>query len=161
VHRTSRGRARLRGRTRGGYRGRPRCAASRGRETLSGRSTRDRKERKHHELRHPHRHLSGRRPRPSQGAVPALLGTEPYVDEPYYVGFRLGDQEFGLDPNGHRQGTPGPVTYYHVDDLKDPLGRLRETGASQQSEIRDVGGGKLVVTLTDPDGNVFGLSQEP
>jgi predicted enzyme related to lactoylglutathione lyase len=91
----------------------------------------------------------------------ALLGTEPYVDEPYYVGFRLGDQEFGLDPNGHRQGTPGPVTYYHVDDLKDLLGRLRETGASQQSEVRDVGGGKLVVTLTDPDGNVFGLSQEP
>jgi hypothetical protein len=25
----------------------------------------------------------------------------------------------------------------------------------------DVGGGKLVVTLTDPDGDVFGLSQEP
>jgi hypothetical protein len=54
---------------------------------------------------------------------------------------------FGLDPNGHRQRTPGPVTYCHVDDLKDLLGRH--------------GGGKLVVTLTDPDGNVFGLSQEP
>ena len=91
----------------------------------------------------------------------ALLGTEPYVDEPYYVGFRLGDQEFGLDPNGHREGTRGPVTYYHVDDLKDVLGRLREAGASQQGEVRDVGGGKLVVVLTDPDGNVFGLSQEP
>jgi predicted enzyme related to lactoylglutathione lyase len=65
------------------------------------------------------------------------------------------------DPNGHRQGTPGPVTYYHDDDLKDLLGRLRETGASQQGEVRDVGGGKLVVTLTDPDGRVFGLSQEP
>jgi predicted enzyme related to lactoylglutathione lyase len=88
----------------------------------------------------------------------SLLGTEPYVDEPYYVGFRLGDQEFGLDPNGHRDGM---TTYYDVDDLEDLLRRLRESGASQQGEVRDVGGGKLVVTLTDPDGNIFGLSQEP
>jgi hypothetical protein len=30
-----------------------------------------------------------------------------------------------------------------------------------RGDVRDVGGGKLVVTLTDPDGNLFGLSQEP
>jgi predicted enzyme related to lactoylglutathione lyase len=88
----------------------------------------------------------------------SLLGVEPYVDEPYYVGFRLGDQEFGLDPNGLHQVM---TTYYDVDDIEGLLGRLRESGASQQGEVRDVGGGKLVVTLTDPDGNVFGLSQEP
>ncbi|MDQ1420582.1 MAG: hypothetical protein QOJ52_2544, partial [Acidimicrobiaceae bacterium] len=28
-----------------------------------------------------------------------LLGVEPYADAPYYVGFRVGDQEIGLDPN--------------------------------------------------------------
>ena len=33
-----------------------------------------------------------------------LLGAEPYADAPYYVGFKVGDQEIGLDPNGHRQG---------------------------------------------------------
>ena len=88
----------------------------------------------------------------------SLLGSEPYVDEPYYVGFRLGDQEFGLDPNGHRQGM---TTYYQVDDLEDVVRRLRDRGATQQGEVRNVGGGKLVVTLTDPDGNVVGLSQEP
>jgi predicted enzyme related to lactoylglutathione lyase len=87
-----------------------------------------------------------------------LLGIEPYVDEPYYVGFRVGDQEFGLDPNGmHQQMTP----YYDVDDIERLVDRLRELGAEPQSEPRDVGGGKLVVTVTDPDGNVFGLSQEP
>jgi hypothetical protein len=58
----------------------------------------------------------------------ALLGAEPYVDEPYYVGFRLGDQEFGLDPNGHRQGTPGPVTYYRVEVLAKSL--LVDSGKS-------------------------------
>jgi len=30
----------------------------------------------------------------------ALLGAEPYADAPYYVGFKVGDQEIGLDPNG-------------------------------------------------------------
>ena len=29
-----------------------------------------------------------------------LLGVEPYTDEAYYVGFRVGDQEIGLDPQG-------------------------------------------------------------
>lgn len=87
-----------------------------------------------------------------------LLGTDPYVDEPYYVGFRLGDQEFGLDPNGMHQAV---TTYYHVDDLRAALAQLLDRGASQQGEVRDVGGGRLVVALTDPDGNVFGLSQEP
>lgn len=88
----------------------------------------------------------------------ALLGIEPYVDEPYYVGFRLGDQEFGLDPNGlHKEAT----TYYHVDDIHGLVARLRELGVTPKGEVRDVGGGKLVVSMTDPDGNVFGLSQEP
>ena len=31
-----------------------------------------------------------------------LLGVDPYVDEAYYVGFRVGDQEIGLDPNGYK-----------------------------------------------------------
>jgi catechol 2,3-dioxygenase-like lactoylglutathione lyase family enzyme len=33
----------------------------------------------------------------------ALLGVEPYADAPYYVGFRVGEQEIGLDPNGRRR----------------------------------------------------------
>lgn len=87
-----------------------------------------------------------------------LLGVEPYVDEPYYVGFRVGDQEFGLDPNGmHKTMT----TYFHVDDIHALVGRLQERGATADGEPRDVGGGKLVVSITDADGNVFGLSQEP
>jgi catechol 2,3-dioxygenase-like lactoylglutathione lyase family enzyme len=36
----------------------------------------------------------------------ALLGTEPYVDEPYYVGFRLGDQELASTPTGIARERP-------------------------------------------------------
>lgn len=41
----------------------------------------------------------------------SLLGVAPSMDEPYYAGFRVGDQEVGLDPNGHSQGLTGPVGY--------------------------------------------------
>jgi predicted enzyme related to lactoylglutathione lyase len=87
-----------------------------------------------------------------------LLGVEPYVDEPYYVGFRVGDQEIGLDPNGHNQGlTP----YWHVDDIKGTYQSLLAAGGQAQQEIKDVGGGKLIASLKDADGNIIGLIQSP
>jgi predicted enzyme related to lactoylglutathione lyase len=90
-----------------------------------------------------------------------LLGVEPYADERYYVGFRVGDQEIGLDPNGHNQGMTGPVGYYHVDDIKASLQRLLDAGAQTQQEIKDVGGGRLTAIAKDADGNVIGLIQSP
>ena len=50
-----------------------------------------------------------------------VLGVEPYADEPYYVGFRVGDQEIGLDPNGHNHGMTGPIGYCHVGDVTATL----------------------------------------
>jgi len=41
-----------------------------------------------------------------------LLGVEPYGNEAYYIGFRVGDREIGLDPNGHNQGMAGQYTYW-------------------------------------------------
>lgn len=91
----------------------------------------------------------------------ALSGGEPYADEAYYVGFKVGDQEVGLDPNGHSQGMTGPVGYWHVDDIKESLKLLLDAGAETQQEIRDVGGGKLIASVKDADGNVIGLVQSP
>jgi predicted enzyme related to lactoylglutathione lyase len=90
----------------------------------------------------------------------ALLGA-PYVDEPYYVGFRVDGQELGLDPNGHARGLTGPLGYWHVDSMDEALARLTAKGATVTDSPRDVGGGKLVATLADADGNAFGLLQEP
>lgn len=90
-----------------------------------------------------------------------LLGVEPYVDAPYYVGFRVGDQEVGLDPHGHSKGMTGPVGYVQVDDINEHLKLLLEAGAEQQGAISDVGGGKLIVPVKDADGNITGLMQEP
>ena len=86
-----------------------------------------------------------------------LLGIEPYVDAPYYVGFRVGDQEIGLDPNGHR--VTGPLGYYHVDDIKESLRLLVEAGAEMQQEVKNVGGGRVIASVKDADGNSIGLLQ--
>jgi predicted enzyme related to lactoylglutathione lyase len=90
-----------------------------------------------------------------------LLGVEPAMDEAYYVGFRIGDQDIGLDPHGHSKGMTGPVGYWHVDDMNESLKGLLEAGAVEQQAIQDVGGGKLVASVTDADGNGIGLIQTP
>lgn len=90
-----------------------------------------------------------------------VLGVDPYADEPYYVGFRLAGQEVGLDPNGHAKGMTGPVPYWHVDDIRARLEALVEAGAEVVQDVTDVGGGKLIASVKDPDGNVMGLTQDP
>lgn len=90
-----------------------------------------------------------------------LLGVDPYVDAPYYVGFRCGDLEIGLDPHGHSGGMTGPVGYREVDDIKKSVQELLDAGAQPHQEVKDVGGGKLTATVRDADGNVIGLIQSP
>jgi len=87
-----------------------------------------------------------------------LSGVEPYADEPYYVGFRVGDQDIGLDPHGHEEGM---TAYWHVDNIKTSLQLLVETGAETLQDIKDVGGGRLIASVKDADGNIIGLLQSP
>src|SRR3954452_24484312 len=88
-----------------------------------------------------------------------LLGVAPYTDEPYYVGFRVGDQELGLDPNGHAKGMTGPIGYWHVDDVDAEVDTLVEAGGEVQQPPTDVSGGTLIATVKDADGNLLGLRQ--
>src|SRR6266568_6474904 len=90
-----------------------------------------------------------------------FLGVEPYVDGAYYVGFRIGDQEIGLDPNGYDKGMSGAVAFCEVDDIQATLTLLLDAGATAQQPVSDVGEGKLIATVKDADGNVVGLSQTP
>lgn len=89
-----------------------------------------------------------------------LLGIEPYADAPYYVGFKVNGQDIGLDPNGKANGHTGPVGYYHVADLAGRLKALTAAGAEIVQDTRDVGGGRLIASVRDTDGNVIGLLQE-
>jgi AhpD family alkylhydroperoxidase len=89
----------------------------------------------------------------------ALLGTEPYADAPYYVGYRVGEQEIGLDPNGHKSGATGPIGYCEVADIRKSLQALLAAGAETQQDVKDVGGGRQIATVRDASGNVLGLMQ--
>jgi predicted enzyme related to lactoylglutathione lyase len=90
-----------------------------------------------------------------------LVGVEPYMDEAYYVGFNVGGQDIGLDPHGHSKGMTAPVAYWHVDDIEQRLEALLDAGAEAHQGVRDVGGGKLLASVKDTDGNVIGLIQSP
>ena len=90
----------------------------------------------------------------------ALLGVQPQADAAYYVGFDVAGQHIGLVPGGGPQGMSSPVAYWHVADIEAKLAEVTAAGASVKETPRDVGGGRLVATFTDPDGNVLGLLQD-
>jgi predicted enzyme related to lactoylglutathione lyase len=91
----------------------------------------------------------------------ALLGVQPQTDDSSYVGFEAEGQHIGLVPGGGPQGMTTPVVYWHVTDIEAKLAEVTAAGATVKEPARDVGGGRLVATVTDPDGNVLGLLQDP
>jgi predicted enzyme related to lactoylglutathione lyase len=91
----------------------------------------------------------------------ALLGLPPQHDADYYVGFDVGGQHVGLVPGGGPQGMTSPVAYWEVADIEAKLAEVTAAGATISDPVRDVGGGRRVATVTDTDGNVLGLLQDP
>jgi predicted enzyme related to lactoylglutathione lyase len=90
----------------------------------------------------------------------ALIGIPPQTDGPYYVGFDAEGQHIGLVPGGGPQKMTSPVAYWHVTDIEAKLAEVTAAGATVNEPVRDVGGGRLVASVTDPDGNVLGLLQD-
>ena len=90
----------------------------------------------------------------------ALLGIEPQADSPYYVGFDVAGQHIGLVPGGGPQGLTSPVAYWHVDDIEAKLAEVTAAGATVKDAPSEVGGGRVVASFVDIDGNVLGLIQD-
>jgi predicted enzyme related to lactoylglutathione lyase len=96
----------------------------------------------------------------AQEVYTALLGVAPMADSEYYVGFQAEGQQIGLVPGGAAQGMTSPVPYWHVADIEAKLAEVTAAGAIVKEPPRNVGGGRLVATFTDLDGNVLGLIQD-
>jgi predicted enzyme related to lactoylglutathione lyase len=96
----------------------------------------------------------------AKAAFIALIGAEPEQDQPYYVGWQVGGQTFGLVPHADRQGLTGPTPYWHVADIGKSIEAMVDAGATVTAKPRDVGGGRLTATVT-VDGNIVGLLQDP
>ena len=108
-----------------------------------------------HDRGHQDHHHPGRDLAAAKALYGTVLGVEPYADEAF-VGFRVGDQEIGLDPNGHNHGMTGPVGYCHVDDVAASRQAV-DAGWRTRQDVKDVGGGGLAAIVEDPDGNVVGV----
>ncbi|MFD3663302.1 VOC family protein [Streptomyces sp. NPDC058659] len=90
----------------------------------------------------------------------ALLGVAPQIDESYYVAFEAEGQHIGLLPGGGPQGLTSSLAYWHVPDIEAKLAEVTAAGATVKDAAQDVGGGRLVATVVDPDGNLIGLLQD-
>lgn len=91
-----------------------------------------------------------------------ILETQPYFDEPFYVGFNVGGFELGLTPEETSSiKGDGVKAYWGVDNVQKTYRRLLEQGASKHEEPTDVGGDIVVATVKDPWGNVLGLIYNP
>jgi catechol 2,3-dioxygenase-like lactoylglutathione lyase family enzyme len=88
-----------------------------------------------------------------------ILGFGPYFDEPFYVGYNVGGYELGLDPSA--DVATGPVAYWGVEDADAALAELLRGGASQRSDVQEVGDGIRVATVVEPSGGVLGIIQNP
>src|SRR5882672_4852266 len=85
----------------------------------------------------------------------AVLGRQPYFDQPYYVGFDIDGQELGLDPDtkNRKPGPGGAVAYWRVDDISESWVFSISNGADPLEPPHAVGEGISVAVVADPFGN--------
>jgi lactoylglutathione lyase len=89
--------------------------------------------------------------------------TEPYFDEPFYVGFNIGGYELGLHPEGEptTEKADSVLSYWGVNNIHKTYERLIQVGATDHEKPTNVGGELMVASVKDPWGNVVGLIYNP
>jgi predicted enzyme related to lactoylglutathione lyase len=89
----------------------------------------------------------------------ALLGQEPYFDQPFYVGYEVGGYELGLLPDA--DPAEGALTYWGVDDAYAAVEAAIAAGATVHVAAAEVGDGIVTATVRTPDGAILGLIKNP
>ncbi|MDA3912553.1 MAG: VOC family protein [Bacteroidales bacterium] len=91
------------------------------------------------------------------------FGTEPYFDEPFYVGFNIGGYELGLLPeeNPTTDKPESVLTYWGVNEIEKVYKHFLESGAIENEKPHSVGEPIIVASVKDPWGNVIGLIYNP
>ncbi|MBO3130385.1 VOC family protein [Dermatophilus congolensis] len=96
----------------------------------------------------------------SRAFYTALTGTDPVVTNDEYVGFQIENMHLGLDPHG----TPSPkgiTPYWSTENITNLLRVLADNGGTVLTTPFDVGGGRLIARVSDPAGNVIGITEDP
>jgi len=89
--------------------------------------------------------------------------TNPYFNEPYYVGFNIRGYELGLQPEESPtlNKIESVVSYWGVENIQETFDRLIELGATENEKPYNVGEEMMTATVKDPFGNVIGLIYNP
>jgi len=89
----------------------------------------------------------------------ALLGIEPYFDQPFYVGFHVAGYELALMPDA--DPADGAIVYWGVRDVAEAVTTAEAAGSTEHSPLADVGDGIVTATVRTPDGSILGLIHNP
>ena len=89
--------------------------------------------------------------------------TEPYFDEPFYVGFNIGGYELRLlsEENPTTDKPESVLTYWGVNEIEKVYNHFLESGARENEKPHSVGEPLMVAFVKDPWGNVIGLIYNP
>ena len=88
-----------------------------------------------------------------------LLGSPPYFDEPFYVGYEVGGYELGLLPDA--DAADGVQTYWGVEDADAAVERLLAGGATLHTPVTEVGGGIRTALVLTPASTLLGVIENP
>lgn len=91
------------------------------------------------------------------------FNTEPYFNEPFYVGFNIAGYELGLMPEeaSEKEKTANVLSYWGVEDIQAEYNRFLDLGAQEFEKPQNVGGELMVAAVKDPWNNVVGLIFNP
>ena len=89
--------------------------------------------------------------------------TQPYFDQPFYVGFNIGGFELGLQPEDEpvTDKKESVVAYWGVNNVQQEYDRLIASRATEHEKPTEVGGDIIVASVKDPWGNIIGLIYNP
>ena len=89
----------------------------------------------------------------------SLLGSGPYYDEPFYVGFNVAGYELGLLPTA--DPADGALVYWGVADVDRSVEAAVAAGASVHTAASEVGDDIVTATVRAPDGAIVGFIYNP
>lgn len=89
--------------------------------------------------------------------------TEPYFDEPFYVGYNIQGYELGLQPEEEptTDKKESVTALWGVNEIQKEYDRLIDLGATTFEPPTNVGGEIMVASVKDPWGNILGLIYNP
>jgi predicted enzyme related to lactoylglutathione lyase len=88
-----------------------------------------------------------------------FFGVEPYLDQPFYVGFDIGGYELGLLPTA--DPADGALTYWGVDEVARAVDAALARGGTVHVAASEVGDGIVTATVRTPQGAILGLIYNP